>query len=142
MSNSIRSITEDKLTAYLSANLTGVAVHKGVTADIRVVPIVVIHAASAAKPTALGANNLGNYRVNVKVYVYSSADDDTLQTHRDRVEKVIGLLTDQAAVQTAWGTGEGQCYAIWLESDDEGMAQRRYGNVINFTLFAVVQPQP
>lgn len=141
MSNSIRSITEDKLSAYLEANLTGVAIHKGVTADTRVVPLVIVHAASASKPSALGANNLGNYRVNVKVYVYSSADDETLQTHRDRVENVIALLTDISAVQTAWGTSDGACYAIWIESDDEGMAQRRYGNVINFTLFAVLEPQ-
>lgn len=141
MSNSIRSIVEDKLSSYLAANLTGVTVHKGVTAEIRVVPIVVIHAASASKPSAFGAGNLGNYRVNVKVYVYSSADDDTLQTHRDRVENVISLMTDTAAVQAAWGTGDGACYTVWFDSDDEGMAQRRYGNVLNFTLFAVLEPE-
>lgn len=142
MSNSIRSIAEDKLSAYLSANLTGVAVHKGVTADVRVVPIVVVHAASSMKPSAFGAGNLGNYRLNLKVYVYSSADDDTLQTHRDRVEKVIGLLTDVDAVKAAWGSGSGGVYAVWLDSDDEGMAQRRYGNVLNFTMYSYMEPQP
>ena len=141
MSNSIRSIVEDKVAAYLAANLTGVAVHKGITDDTRILPLVIAHADNAAKPNSFGAGNLGNYRVSLKVYVYSSADDETLQTHRNRVENVIALLTDNEALKTAWTGSEGSLYIIAFESDEEGMSQRRYGNCLHFTLYAVLAPQ-
>lgn len=141
MSNSIRSITEDKLVAYLQANIPGLTINKGVTPDLRILPMAIVHADTSAKPNAFGASNLGNYRVGVKVYVYSSADDETLQTHRDRVEKILGLLNDVQAVKTSWDGSEGSIYSIWMESDEEGMSQRRYGNCLHFTLFAVLAPQ-
>ena len=142
MSNHIRTITEEVVGGYLAANMTGVAVHKGVTDELRVIPLIVAHASDAIRPYSLGAHNLGNYRVTLKVYVYSSADDETLQTHRDRVAKVHGLLSDDAALKTLWNTSgtNGQLYDIWAESDSEGMAQRRYGNVLTFTLMAVMPP--
>jgi hypothetical protein len=141
MSNSIRAITEDKLVAYVQANTTGLTIHKGITDEVRILPLVIIHADSSSKPNALGSSNYGNYRVGVKVYIYSSADDDTLQTHRDRVSNIIGLLTNFVDVKTAWGTDQGEIYNMWLESDAEGMSQRRYGNAISFTLQGVLAPQ-
>ena len=140
MSNHIRSIVEDKIGSYLAANMTGVTVHKGVTDDVRVLPIIIAHASDANKPNSLGAHALGNYRVTLKVYVYSSADDDTLQTHRDRVAQVHGLLADVAAIKTAWGDDAtyGSLYDLWVESDTEGMSNRKYGNAISFTLYAVL----
>lgn len=138
MSNHIRSIIEDKVAAYLTANLSGVTVHKGVTDELRVVPIVVCHASDAIRPASLGAHNEGNYRVTLKVYVYSSADDETLQAHRDRVAKVHGLLSNDAALKSTWTSADGALYDIWAEDDSEGMAQRRYGNVLTYTLVAVM----
>jgi len=141
MSNSIRSITEDKLVAYLHAAMPTLTINKGVTSDIRTLPMAIVHAESSAKPNAFGAGNLGNYRVGVKVYVYSSADDETLQTHRNRVEELLALLTDVDAVKAAWSGSEGSLYSIWFETDQEGMSQRRYGNSLSFTLYAVLAPQ-
>lgn len=141
MSTSIRSIVEDRVTAYLAANTTGISIHKGVTDQIRVIPAIIAHAASAVKPPSLGANNFGNYRVTLKVYVYSSADDGTLEDHRERVSLVHGLLTDNAGLHQFWGSEYGQLYDIWIDSDEEGMSQRRYGNVISFTLMCVLPPQ-
>jgi len=141
MSTSIRSIVEDRVTAYLASQITGVSIHKGITNDLRVLPAIIAYADGAIKPSSMGAGNYGNYRVNLKVYVYSSADDETLEAHRLRVSKVHGLLTDSAALKAFWGTGYGKLYEIWIENDEEGMSQRRYGNSITFTLMCVLPAQ-
>jgi len=141
MSTSIRSIVEDRVTAYLASQITGVSIHKGITNELRVLPAIIAYADGAIKPSSMGAGNYGNYRVSLKVYVYSSADDETLETHRLRVSKVHGLLTDSAALKDFWGSTYGQLYEIWIENDEEGMSQRRYGNSITFTLMCVLPPQ-
>lgn len=141
MSTSIRSIVEDRVTAYLANQITGVSIHKGITNEIRVLPAIIAYADGAIKPSSLGAANYGNYRVNLKVYVYSSADDETLETHRERVSKIHGLLTDSQALKAFWGSQYGKLYEIWIENDEEGMSQRRYGNSISFTLMCVLPPQ-
>jgi hypothetical protein len=91
-----------------------------------------------------GAGNLGNYRVGVTVYVYSSADDGTLEDHRTRVETVEALLADQEAIQTAWGDPEvyGTLYSIWIETDNEGMQGRKYGNAISYTAYVCMPTAP
>jgi hypothetical protein len=143
MSNIIRGIVEDRISAYLSANITGVTIHKGVTDEERVVPIIICHASDSNKPSAFDADNLGNYRVTLKVYVYSSADDDTLETHRSRVSNVIGNLANTTALGSFWGpqTTYGKLYKLWIESDSEGMSQRRYGNAITFTVYCCMPTQ-
>lgn len=143
MSTPIRSLVEDRLDAYLSPILTGVAVHKGVTDETRVLPIVIVHANNAAKPSSFGAANFGNYRVGVTIYVYSSADDGTLSDHRARVETVEAAMADVAAMKTAWGSVSqyGKLYEAWIETDNEGMQGRKYGNAITYTLF-VCMPTP
>ncbi len=142
MSNHIRSIVEDKIESYLSAAIPAVTVNKGVTDELRVVPIIVAHASDAVRPYSLGSHNLGNYRVTLKIYVYSSADDETLQQHRDRVTLVHGALADDASLKTAWGSSAtyGTLYDIWCETDNEGMSQRRYGNVLTYTLMVCLPP--
>lgn len=144
MSTPIRSIVEDRVAAYLATKLTGVAIHKGVTDDERVLPIVIAHATSADKPAAFGAANYGNYRVGLTVYVYTSADDETLADHRARVETVEAALSDTTSLKTAWGspTEHGVLYECWIESDNEGMQGRKYGNAITFTLFVAMPVQP
>ena len=141
MSTSIRSIVEDRVTAYLANQISGVTIHKGITNEIRVLPAIIAYAEGSLKPSSLGAGNYGNYRVTLKVYIYSSADDETLETHRERVSKVHGLLTDSAALKAFWGTQNGKVYEIWIENDEEGMSQRRYGNSITFTLMCVLPAQ-
>jgi hypothetical protein len=144
MSTPIRSLVEDRLDAYLSPLLTGVAVHKGVTDETRVLPIVIIHATNANRPSSLGTVNFGNYRVGVTVYVYSSADDGTLNDHRVRVETVEAAMADVAALKTAWGSASqyGTLYDAWIETDNEGMQGRKYGNSITYTLFVCMPTEP
>lgn len=140
MSNQIRAIIEDKLSSYIEDNLTGVAVHKGVTDETRVLPIVIVHAASADRPSAFNTQPDGNYKVGIKVYIYTSADDESLQAHRDRVTAVTGLLDDTDAVKGLWTSSstEGVLYDIWFESDNEGMQGRKYGSLLTYTAYAVL----
>lgn len=142
MSALIRSIVEDKISSYLAANITDTTVVKGITDSLRSMPMVVVYASESSAPRELGANPLGNYHVKLEVFVYSSADDDALPAHRERVSKVHGLMADVPALKALWGTGEGQLYASWIESDDEGMHSRNYGNKVTYTLVAVLPPSP
>ena len=141
MSALIRSIIEDKFSTYISTNIPGILVNKGITPDLRQMPMIIVYASSAAPEKDLGSNNLGNYSVKVEIYVYSSADDDTLETHRERVSKVHGHRSDGEALKSLWGVNEGKLYACWIESDDEGMKGRNYGNLITYTAVAVLPPQ-
>ena len=141
MSALIRSIIEDKFSTYISTNIPGILVNKGITPDLRQMPMIIVYASSAAPERDLGANNMGNYSVKVEIYVYSSADDDTLETHRGRVSDVHGLMSRVADLKALWGPNDGQMYACWIDSDDEGMKGRNYGNLITYTAVAVLPPQ-
>lgn len=110
--------------------------HKGVTDDIRIIPIIIAHAESSQSVNDLGSNTLGNYTATLKLYIYSSADDETLETHRARVVEVIGAMRDVVALQALWNPStDGQLYDLWIANDEEGMSQRRYGNVIEYTVW-------
>lgn len=142
MSALIRSIVEDKISSYLSTNITDTTVVKGITDSLRSLPMVVVYASESSSPRELGASPLGNYHVKLEVYIYSSADDDTLATHRERVSKVHGLMSDIVALKSLWAAGEGKLYSAWIESDDEGMQSRNHGNKVTYTLVAVLPPNP
>lgn len=142
MSALIRSIIEDKFSAYIASNITDANVVKGITDSVRSVPTIVVYAADASPPSELGASPLGNYHVKLEIFVYSSADDDTLQAHRERVSKVHGLMADLAACKALWLIDQGKLYGLWIEADEEGMHSRNYGNRIVYTLVAVLPPSP
>jgi hypothetical protein len=137
----IRTITEQSLLALFnsySSSLSGVQIHAGQTDEIRSVPVIILHAESANAHRDLGAYWLGNFEITVKIYIYSSADDNTLAQHRERVEIVQGIMQDVAGLKSIWTQGE--LYSSWMNSDDEGVADRRYGNVLSYTLVAVYPP--
>jgi hypothetical protein len=138
-----RTILEEKITAYLSANITGVAIHKGITDEVRVIPIIICHAESSKAVDDLGSNTLGNYNATLKIFVYSSADDETLDVHRARVVEVMGYLRDVEAIKATFNpTSDGQLYDMWVLSDEEGMSQRRYGNALEYFVWGVLPSAP
>lgn len=138
-----RTILEEKITAYLSANITGVAIHKGITDEVRVIPIIICHAESSKAVDDLGSNTLGNYTATLKIFIYSSADDETLDTHRARVVEVMGYLRDVEAIQATFNpTSDGHLYDMWILNDEEGMSQRRYGNALEYTVWGVLPSAP
>ena len=137
----IRTITEQSLLALFnsySTSLAGVQIHAGQTDEIRSVPIIILHAESANAHRDLGAFWLGNFEITVKIYIYSSADDNTIAQHRERVETVQGIMQDLNGIKSSWTQGE--LYACWMNSDDEGVSDRRYGNVLSYTMVAVYPP--
>lgn len=140
---SFRTVLENKVAEYLAPLFPGVAVHKGVTDEIRVIPIIIAHAESSQAVQELGSNALGNYTATLKLYIYSSADDETLEVHRQRVVEVIGAMRDVVALQALWDpTSDGQLYDLWIINDEEGMSQRRYGNVLEYTVWGVMPAAP
>jgi hypothetical protein len=140
---SFRTVLENRVAGYLEPLFPGVAVHKGVTDEIRVIPIIIAHAESSSNIDDLGSKTLGNYKATLKLFIYSSADDETLETHRARVVEVIGAMRDVPALQALWNPStDGQLYDLWIENDEEGMSQRRYGNVLEYTVWGVMPPSP
>ena len=140
---SFRTVLENRVAGYLEPLFPGVAVHKGVTDDIRVIPIIIAHAESSSNIDDLGSKTLGNYKASLKLYIYSSADDETLEVHRARVVEVIGAMRDVPALQALWNPStDGQLYDLWIENDEEGMSQRRYGNVLEYNVWGVMPPSP
>lgn len=140
---SFRTTIENRVAQYLAPLFPGVAVHKGITDEIRVIPIIIVHAESSSAVEDLGSNTLGNYKSTVKIYVYSSADDETLDTHRARVVEVIGAMRDVISLKALWNpTTDGQLYDLWISNDEEGLSQRRYGNAIEYTFWGVMPPAP
>jgi hypothetical protein len=140
---SFRTVLENRVAGYLEPLFPGVAVHKGVTDEIRVIPIIIAHAESSSNIEDLGSKTLGNYKATLKLYIYSSADDETREAHRARVVEVIGAMRDVPALQVLWNPStDGQLYDLWIENDEEGMSQRRYGNVLEYTVWGVMPPSP
>jgi len=144
----IRTITEQSLKAWFTANaslLTGVQVNIGQTYDLRTLPAVILYAESADSHPDLGAKPQGNFSLSVKLYVYSSADDattnaDALAEHRARVESVQMIMQDVEGLKGVWT--QGALYHAWLRSDEEAVADRRYGNAMTYELVAVYPSQP
>lgn len=142
----IRTITEQSLKAWFAANanmLAGVQVNIGQTYDVRTLPSVILFAESADSHPDLNAQPLGNFSLMVKIYVYSSADDaadeqEALTLHRARVENVQSIMQDVPGLKSSWTLGT--LYHAWLKSDEEAVADRRYGNELTYELAAVFPP--
>lgn len=142
----IRTITEQSLKAWFDANvamLPGVQVNIGQTYDLRTLPAVILYAESADSHPDLNAQPLGNFSMTVKLYVYSSADDaatdaDALASHRARVENVQAIMQDLPGLKAAWT--QGTLYHSWLKSDEEAVADRRYGNALTYEMAVVYPP--
>lgn len=143
---SIRTVTEQSVKAWFDANaalLSGTPVVLGQTDSERSVPIIIVHAESARGAKDLGAYWLGNFELTLKIYVYSSADDDAtkdaaLEAHRARCEAVQAIMMDIDGLKASWT--QGKLYMSKFDSDDEGVADRRYGNILQYSLTAVYPP--
>ena len=137
----IRTTAEQSVLARFAANASlfpGVQLHAGQTDETRGIPIIILHAESASAHRDFGGGSKGNFELTFKIYIYSSADDSTLAEHRARVENAQAIMQDVAALRTAWVLGG--LYAAWIVSDDEGVADRRFGNILSYTLVAVFPP--
>ena len=83
----IRTITEQSIAALLAPYatdplFTGVQFHAGQIDEIRSVPIVIFQAESAHAHSDFGYTNLGNFEITLKIYVYTSLDDEDRKSTR------------------------------------------------------------
>lgn len=140
---SARTILEEKISSYLATNITGTTVHKGITDEEKVIPLITVYAKSSKAVDALGNNPYGNYTVTLEIGIYSSADDDTLDQHRTRVQAVQNFMSDKTALKALWTlNSDGILYDLWVAQDEEGMHQRKYGNMLEYTVFMMLPPSP
>ena len=140
---SIRSVAEDSLLAYFTAYdatlFNGCPIHKGQTNEDRNLKrLIILHAETARAKAELGAFWLGNFEITVKIYIYSSAYDYTLEQHRALVEGVHAILQSNTDLQAAWT--QGTLYQSWCVDDQEAMTKEKYGNVLQYTFDAVYPP--
>lgn len=139
----IRTIAEQSLAAWFATNasmLPGVQINVGQTGEVRSLPSVILYAEGADSHPNLGAIPLGNFELSIKIYVYSSADDaatesEALALHRARVEAVQSIMQDLGGLKAAWT--QGKLYHLWIRSDEEAVADRRYGNALTYAAACV-----
>jgi hypothetical protein len=142
----IRTIAEQSMAAWFATNasmLPGVQINIGQTGEIRTIPSVILYCESADAHPNFGGIPVGNFELTLKIYVYSSADDaptelEALNLHRSRVENVQAIMQDLPGLKAAWT--QGKLYHAWLRSDEEGVADRRYGNVLTYAAATVFPP--
>ena len=143
----INTITEGILAEWFETNsamLPGVVINQGQTTDIRSLPIVIVSSESAHGHPDLGATPLGNFEITLRVYVYSSGDDelngnpnDAVALHRLRVGATESIMNAVDSIQALWGTyNVGELYAAWFVSNEVVTADRRLGNVLTYNLVA------
>ena len=140
---SVRYILEAVLVSYLSGKpeLSGVHFYKGDTADTAVLPKAVVLCESASPPANL-PEGLGNYDCAVKVTVFTSADDETLDTHRARCAAIAGYMQDVSAIKAAFvAGGDALCYDVTPGQENEGVNERSWASQIPFSVMVVVNPQ-
>jgi hypothetical protein len=124
--------------------LPGVVINEGQATDLRSLPIVIISSESAHGHPDLGATPLGNFEVTVRIYVYSSGDDeingnpnDALMLHRVRVGATESIMNAVDSIKTVWTDSQlGELYACWIVSNEVVTADRRLGNVLTYNLVA------
>lgn len=140
---SVRYIVESVLTSYLSSQteLAGVHFYKGDSADTAVLPKAVVLCESASPPNDL-PQGLGNYDCSVKVTLFTSADDETLDTHRSRCAVIEGAMQDVAAIKAAFvSNGDSLCYDVTARQENEGVNERSWASQMPFSVLVVVNPQ-
>jgi len=137
----IQTIAERSILAVFqsyASYLPGVQLTTGQADTLRTTPIIILNAANARPHPDFGGTPMGNFEITFQIACYSSADDNTLETHLSRVEAIQGIMQDVATLQSNWT--QGALKAAWIVNNEYEEADRRYGNVITYNLVAVYPP--
>jgi hypothetical protein len=140
---SVRYIVEAALASYFSAQteLAGLAIYKGDSAETNVLPKAIVLCESAGPPSDF-QQGLGNYDCMVKVTIFTSADDETLTTHRARCAAIEGAMQNIPAVKAAFvAGGDALCYDVTARQENEGVNERSWASQMSFSVLVVVNPQ-
>jgi len=141
-SKSPLNIIEDALVAALTAEagLSAFTKFKGEAATELTLPSIIVSCENAQQAPDI-AQGLGNYLCRVSVGVFSSLDDETLTTHRNATQDVMGVLDDVPVIKAAFtAIGDASCYDTTLNSIDEGRGDRAYMTTLNYDVLIVLPP--
>jgi len=138
----VRYVVESAVSTYLSdlAELAGVNIYKGDTAETAVLPKAIVLCESAGPPGEL-PEGLGNYDCSVKITLFTSADDETEATHRARAAAIDGAMQDVAALKAVFvSQGDGLCYDVTARQENEGTNERSWASQMPFSVMVVINP--
>ena len=128
------NITEDALAAMLDADadLNDFTIFKGQAATELVLPAIIVSCESAAYPGEL-SQGLGNYVCKVSVGIFNSIDDQTLATHREASQDVMGKLNDITTLKASFITiGDASCYDITQTNLQEDRGDRAFVTTLSY----------
>lgn len=140
----VRYVVESAVSTYLSAQteLAGVNFYKGDTAETAALPKAIVLCESAGPPQDF-PQGFGNYDCSVKITLFTSADDETLATHRARVAAIDGAMQDVTALKAVFvSQGDGLCYDVTPRQELEGTNERSWASQLPFSVLVVINPQP
>jgi len=134
----VRYIVESAISTYLAAQteLAGVHFYKGDTAETAALPKAIVLCETAGPPSDV-PQGLGNYDCTVKVTLFTSADDETVEVHRARCAAIDG-----AAIKAVFvSQGDALCYDVTAKPEIEGTNERSWASQMPFSVLVVVNPQ-
>lgn len=133
-SKSPLNIVEDALAAAIDAeaSLNGFQIFKGQSATELHLPSIIISCDGAAYPAEL-PQGLGNYVCRVTIGIFNSVDDDTIDTHREASQNVMGLMSNLATIKASFtAIGDATCYDVTQTSLDPDRNDRAYTTSLGF----------
>ena len=139
----VRYIVESAVSTYLAAQteLAGVHFYKGDTAETAALPKAIVLCETAGPPSDV-PQCLGNYDCTVKVTLFTSADDETVDVHRARCAAIDGAMQDVAAIKAVFiSQGDALCYDVTAKPEIEGTNERSWASQMPFSVLVVVNPQ-
>jgi len=139
----VRYVVESAVSTYLSslAELAGVNIYKGDTAETAVLPKAIVLCESAGPPSDF-PQGFGNYDCSVKITIFTSADDETEETHRARCAAIDGAMQDVTELQAVFvSQGDGLCYDVTARQENEGVNERSWASQMPFSVLVVINPQ-
>lgn len=139
----VRYIVESAISTYLAAQteLAGVHFYKGDTAETAALPKAIVLCETAGPPSDV-PQGLGNYDCTVKVTLFTSADDETVEVHRARCAAIDGAMQDLASIKAVFiSQGDALCYDVTAKPEIEGTNERSWASQMPFSVLVVVNPQ-
>ena len=125
-SKSPLNIVEDALAAALDAevSLDAYQVFKGQSTSELHLPSIIISCDGAVYPPDL-PQGLGNYLCRVSIGIFNSIDDDTVTTHREGSQNVMGVMNSLATIKASFNAlGHATCYHVPQTSLDPDQGER------------------
>lgn len=135
-----KATIEAKIKEYLEAQTEiTYPVQKGQTVDENLCPTIIVYAQNARTPADIPFGD-GNFMINLRIMVITSAKDIEESSHYEQVQSVKDCLNDTDAIKALMDPAtDGMIYDLWYEDDEEGKDGTDFGNNLTYTV-AMVGP--